>query len=190
MRRRARPASIPLEPLYFASSPVKDTTLEKAARSGLGFACRSRTFSVRSSLTGFRRSVAEDATLKNLGRSQWFCCHAIHLGEASDVTPLFSGRGRGAGLSPAWRGRHRTVHNASRRQQRQLADPARPTKQPRAFLPGRRLQDEQSVLPAVGRRERLHAAVREHSRSDSLAGRGLNPGCLGLVPYCELAHVE
>jgi hypothetical protein len=66
----AVPPSIPLAPLYFASSPVKDATLEKAARSGLGFACRSGTFSMRSSLTGFRRSVADHPDLKNLGRSQ------------------------------------------------------------------------------------------------------------------------
>ena len=69
---RRCPPSIPLVPLYFASSPVKDTTLEKAARSGLGFACRSGTFSMRSSLTGFRRSAAGEADLKNLGRSQLF----------------------------------------------------------------------------------------------------------------------
>jgi len=67
------PRCIPLVPLYFASSPVKDTTPEKAVRSGLGFACRGGTFSVRSSLTGFRRSVEEKAQHKNFGRSSWPC---------------------------------------------------------------------------------------------------------------------
>jgi hypothetical protein len=72
----AGPPSIPLALLYFASSPVKDTTLEKAARSGLGFACRSGTFSMRSSLTGFRRSVADRHDLKDLGRSRFFSSSA------------------------------------------------------------------------------------------------------------------
>ena len=82
------PRCIPLVPLYFASSPVKDATLEKAARSGLGFACRSGTFSMRSSLTGFRRSVADRPELKNLGRSQVVVMQALRREIHCDRPPI------------------------------------------------------------------------------------------------------
>jgi hypothetical protein len=40
----------------------------------------------------------------------------------------------------------------------------------------RRLQDQQGILPSLGRRERLHAARREASDRRRLAGPGIDPG--------------